>query len=97
MDVAAAWWHSPCSVGPSKRTSACVQVQQLTVVQQLWTKPGVSLAHVWLPQALAAVHYRGHVHRDIKTENFCLDDQHSNESIYLIDYGFARWSYSGRC
>jgi serine/threonine protein kinase len=50
------------------------------------------LLHVYV-QALADVHRRGYIHRDVKTENFCLDASGSNTDIKVIDFGFARLAY----
>lgn len=36
------------------------------------------------------MHAHGVIHRDVKTENFCLGGGCDNENIYAIDYGFAR-------
>lgn len=47
-------------------------------------------------QALADVHRRGFIHRDVKTENFCLDAAGSNNSIKIIDFGFSRMAF-GAC
>lgn len=46
--------------------------------------PGTAL------QALAAMHARGVIHRDVKTENFCLGAGSDSGSVYALDFGFAR-------
>lgn len=48
-------------------------------------------------QALADVHRRGFIHRDVKTENFCLDAAGSNKSIKIIDFGFSRMAFGVCC
>lgn len=47
----------------------------------------------WCLQALADVHRHGFIHRDVKTENFCLNMSGSNDTIKIIDFGFARVAY----
>jgi serine/threonine protein kinase len=47
-------------------------------------------------QALADVHRHGFIHRDVKTENFCLDVSGSNDTVKIIDFGFARVAYGER-
>lgn len=41
-------------------------------------------------QALAAIHSKGFMHKDVKTDNFCMSKEHRTTSIYAIDYGFSR-------
>ncbi|WIA09025.1 hypothetical protein OEZ85_008439 [Tetradesmus obliquus] len=41
-------------------------------------------------KALAAIHSKGFMHKDVKTDNFCMSKEHRTTSIYAIDYGFSR-------
>eukprot|EP00775_Hariotina_reticulata_P013731 gene13731-13853_t len=43
-------------------------------------------------QALASMHARGFIHRDVKTENFCFDLP-GGSGVYIIDMGFARQAF----
>jgi serine/threonine protein kinase len=48
-------------------------------------------------QALAAIHSRGFMHKDVKTDNFCMNQEpHRTTSIYAIDYGFSRPAFGER-
>ncbi|KAF8072895.1 Casein kinase I [Scenedesmus sp. PABB004] len=46
--------------------------------------------------ALAALHARGIIHRDVKTENFCLD-RDDGGGVYALDLGFARAAFGHYC
>lgn len=46
--------------------------------------------HRTVLQALAAMHAKGFIHRDVKTENFCQGAGPDERNVYAVDMGFAR-------